>query len=318
MNIVALESFSPAALALLAANGHHVSLDPAHAIEADVLLVRSHIKVTKQFLAPLKNLKLIVSATSGFNHIDWQAARAQNVMVTHTPDANTQSAAELTMLLMLAWSRKFTSGVYNVRQHKWRKNLLRGESLEGKSIGIIGLGKVGSKVAHLAQAFGMSVVAHDPYISAERFEKHNAERLGLMELLKSADFVSLHVPLTSETKHLINYPTLREMMPSTVLVNTSRGPVVDESEVVVALNENVIAGALLDVLEREPPQNDSKLLTHQKIILTPHIGAFTDQAWDKASREAAAKVIDFANGKSLGDTLPLDFPWFDKSLAPKD
>lgn len=316
MNIVALEPYSPAALALLTANGHHITLDPAQAVEADVLLVRSHIRVTKEFLAPLKNLKLIVSATSGFNHMDWQAAAKQNIVVAHTPHANTQSAAELTMLLILAWSRKFPASMQNVKTHKWRKHLGRGESLEGKSIGIIGLGKVGGKVAQLAQAFGMKVFAHDPYAHEIRFEKFNAEKLGLMETLKTVDFVSLHVPLTSETKHLINYPTLREMMPQTVLVNTSRGSVVDESEVVVALNENVIAGALLDVLEREPPVNDNKILTHPKIIVTPHIGAHTEQAWDKASREAALKVLEFAAGRPVSDSLPLDEPWFAKSLSP--
>lgn len=317
MNIVVLESYSPSATGLLTANGHKifngVGEANANLKQAEILLIRSQTKITKEFLAPLNHLKLIISATSGFDHMDWRAAQEKNVVVAHTPEANAQSTAELTLTMMLAWARQLIPATQNVKQHKWRKNLLRGESLEGKSLGIVGLGRVGSRVAALAQAFGMRVYAHDPYIDRAKFGELNVECLGLMELFKTTDYVSLHVPLTKETKHLINYPTLREMTPHTVLVNLCRGSVVDESEVVVALNERVIAGALLDVLEREPPQNDSKLLSHPQIIVTPHIGAHSDKAWEKASMEAAKKAIAFAEGKDIGDTLPLKTPWFEKT-----
>ena len=136
------------------------------------------------------------------------------------------------------------------------------------------------------------------------------ERLGFIELLRSADYVTLHVPLTKETKHLLNQPTFKEMQAEAVLINTCRGPVVDENDLMVALDEGTIAGAAMDVIEREPPPAGHRLLTHPKLLLTPHIGAHTDSAWEKASLEAVEKVLAFARGEALKDTLPLATPWF--------
>lgn len=313
MNICLAESYSPAAVALLTAHGHTILHGLEHVASCEALLIRSGTKVNKDLLARAPALQVVVSATSGFDHIDWRECRERGVLAAHTPEANASSTAELTLALMLSWTRRLPQATHNVKTHKWRSHLLRGDGLEGKTLGLVGLGRVGSRVARLAQAFGMKVFAHDPYISEEVFQQCQVERLGFIELLRTTDYVSLHVPLTRETKHLINYPTLREMHPQTTLVNVSRGSVVDESEVIVALNENVIAGALLDVLEREPPQNDSKLLTHPKVILTPHIGAHSNSAWEKASLEAAKKIVDFGLGKSLADTLPLKTPWFDQT-----
>ena len=178
---------------------------------------------------------------------------------------------------------------------------------------MIGLGRVGRKVARLAQAFGMNVSVFDPYIEPEVFKEFNATRLSLIELLKASDYVSLHVPLTKETKHLLNQPTLNEMQAEAVLINTCRGPVVDENALLTALDEGTIRAAAMDVIEREPPPKGHRVLTHPKLLLTPHIGAFTDSAWNRASHEAVDKVFQFLKGEKLDACLPLEAAWFEKT-----
>ena len=159
----------------------------------------------------------------------------------------------------------------------------------------------------------MDVSAYDPYLDEGEFARANVTRLSLMETLKTSDYVSLHVPLTRETKHLLNQPTFGEMQAEALLINTCRGPVVDENDLLTALDEGTIAGAAMDVIEREPPPPGHRVLSHPKLLLTPHIGAFTDEAWEAASHEAVRKLLQFVEGEPLTDTLPISAAWFENT-----
>ncbi len=309
MKVLILEAYSINAVARLTAAGCE-TLNPAQSAEADCVLIRSQTRIDGAFLDKHPKAKLIISATSGHDHIDWRETQKRGVTVAHTPNANAQSTAELTLSLILAAERQIFQAHKNIKSDKWRTGLKRPHGLEGKLLGIIGLGRVGTKVASLAQAFGMKVQAHDPYIDENEFPKKNIERVGLIELLRTSEIVTLHVPLTKETKHLMNNPTFHEMHPDAILINTCRGAVVSENDLTLALDEKTIAFAAMDVLEREPPPQGHRLISHPRLFLTPHIGAFTENAWEKASFEAVEKVIEFKSGKKISDTLPIDAPWF--------
>ncbi len=313
MNVVVLESYSLSALAKLKASDLNISEKTSDLGTADAILIRSHTKIDLDFLEKAPNVKLIVSATSGFDHIDWLECKKRGIICAHTPEANAQSTAELTMTLMLAGERDLPMAIRNVRGNLWRDGLQRPRGLDGKTLGLIGLGRVGSRVARMAQAFGMKLIAHDPYINFENFSHLNCLRLSLIEVLKTSDIVSLHVPLTQETEHMLNHATLKEMQNDAVLINTCRGPVVNENDLMAALDDGTIRGAAMDVIEREPPPNGHRLLTHGRLLLTPHIGAFTETAWERASVTAANQVIRLLKGEKILDTLPLSAAWFEKS-----
>ncbi|HMN69530.1 MAG TPA: NAD(P)-dependent oxidoreductase [Bdellovibrionales bacterium] len=308
MKVAILEPYSLAAQAQLKAHPRVELVTDASAAEA--VLIRSRTQIDRAFLDAAPTLQCVITATSGFDHVDWRECAKRGVIAAHTPAANAQSTAELTVGLMLAWERRIPAAYKNVRGGKWRDALARPHGLDGKTLGIVGLGRVGARVARVTHALGMKLFAYDPYIEADRFAEYDCERIGFTELLRSVDMVTLHVPLTKETKHLMNQPTLNEMQNEAVLINTCRGPVVDESDLMVALDDGVIAGAAMDVIEREPPPPGHRILTHPKLILTPHIGAFTERAWEKASAEAVHKLCQFAEGRSVADTLPLATPWF--------
>jgi phosphoglycerate dehydrogenase-like enzyme len=314
MKILALESYALSAVARLRAQpGLEISEDRKTLAEAEVLLIRSRTRIDKDFLAQAPRLKLIVTSTSGFDHVDWRECGQRDVQVAHTPSANAQATSELTLTLMLAFERDLLNARKNVKNNLWREGLPRPQGLDGQELGIIGLGRVGRRVARLGEALGMKLKAFDPYVESEVFEQYQVERLSLIEVLKTSDYVSLHVPLTKETLHLLNQPTLNEMQADAVLINTCRGPVVDENALLSALDEGTIRGAAMDVIEREPPPKGHRVLTHPKLLLTPHIGAFTSGAWEKASHEAVDKVLLYIRGQEILDTLPLRTPWFDKT-----
>jgi D-3-phosphoglycerate dehydrogenase len=311
MKVKILEKHSASAVARLTSMSEVSLTEDTGA--AEVLLIRSQTKVDKNFLEHAPSLKLVVTATSGFDHVEWRECQARGIVVTHTPEANASSTAELAMLLILASERHLISARKHVRENHWRDGLKRSRGLQGQTLGIIGLGRVGSRVCKLATGFGMKICAHDPYIDENLFSELGAERLGLIEVFRSSDYVSLHVPLTRETKHLMNNPTLAEMQSDAVLINTCRGAVVDENALLTALDENVIAGAAMDVIEREPPPSGHRSRLHPKLLLTPHIGAYTEHAWEQGSMEAVEKILRFQQGLPISDTLPLSAPWFDKT-----
>ncbi|MCB0362300.1 MAG: phosphoglycerate dehydrogenase [Bdellovibrionales bacterium] len=297
--------------ALVLSQNHRPS--PEEREGTEVLLIRSRTQVDKELLAQLPELKLIVTATSGFDHIDLSACVAQGVKVMFTPNANATSVCELTFGLLISLFRHLGAMKKVVNNNLWKDSLGWGRELYGQHLGIFGLGRIGSQVARVAQCFGMTVSAHDPYQADEIFASLGVERMGLSELLLSADIVSLHVPLTKETKHLINHQTLGVINQEAILINTSRGAVMNEIEVIEALELQQLGGLCLDVFEREPLHRSSKLLKLPNVTLSCHIGAYTSAAFQRASLEAVQKVILWSKTGQLSDELPPKCTWYQAS-----
>lgn len=262
----------------------------------ECLFIRSRTLVDKALLERAKDLKLVVTATSGFDHIDLVAAQERGVKVAFTPEANAASAAELTWALVLACARNLKL---------WSQNSKLGHQLAGKTYGVIGCGRIGSRVARIAQAFGMRVLVYDAYVGDIPWE-----RRGLDELLRESDVVSLHVPLTRETRKMINRNTLEGLSSQSILVNTSRGEVIDEVALIDVLREGDIGAVGLDVVEREPLTPDYPLHKFENVILTPHIGARTAEAFEQASLEAAQQIASFFKGSDLAHPLPPKADWY--------
>jgi D-3-phosphoglycerate dehydrogenase len=265
-------------------------------------LIRSRTKVSVDFLS--SELKVIVTATSGFDHIDLMSCQQRKVAVGYTPEANVISAAEHTLWMMLTCLKSPL-----ITQKGW-KSETRGRDLAGLHLGIIGLGRIGRRVAQLGQLLGMQVSAYDPYLEDHIFSKCKVERVGLTELLRQSEVLSLHVPLTQETKSIINMQTLNLMLPECVLINTSRGSVVQESDLLVAIRNKKIAAAALDVFENEPLPEDSQLRNCPGIFLSPHSAAYTQQAFERSSVQAVDSVIQYFRHQQLPNPLPPKEPWY--------
>jgi D-3-phosphoglycerate dehydrogenase / 2-oxoglutarate reductase len=274
------------------------------------LLIRSGVQVTQELLTQMPQLQVIVSATSGFDHIDLKACREKNIIVMHTPEANAQSTAEHTLGLILATLRNFERASLQMKTGRWERNALIGEELSGKTLGLIGLGRIGSKVKKLAEAFGLEILVHDPYVE----QKLHPETvfLGFEEVVRKSDIISFHVPLTTETYHMIKASTLDWFHETATLINASRGDVICSSSLLNHLIENPQFRLGLDVYAAEPLDKSSALLDHPQIFFTPHIGATTRQAIAKASLEAAEKILRYIRSQKTSDTLPPETLWANK------
>lgn len=255
----------------------------------DVLIVRSATKVTREVIEAGDKLKLIVRAGVGMDNIDLKAAKARNVKVLNTPEAPTVSVAELVLGLMLTWARRISQADASMKRGKWEKSKLAGTELRGKTLGIIGTGRVGRAVAYRAGAFEMKLLAYDVEMNHEFAKKAGVQYVDLETLLQESDYVTLHVPLMPQTEYMIGEREFGLMKPTAVLVNTARGEIVDEAALTKALKEKKIAGACLDVYEREPPEG-SPLLELPNVILTPHLGASSKEAQREAAVLAAKKI----------------------------
>lgn len=308
------EAYSPQSLAWLKTKESITLLDDTHKTEAEILLIRSHTKITPSFLNSFKNLKLIATATSGFDHLNWPLCLERGITATFCPSANAQSAAEHTLFMMLSLLKNSNQQYRGIRSGLWREGLERSSLLSEQTVGLVGFGRIGQKVAQLCQAFGAHVCAHDPYQTDEAFQNLKIERKGFMEILKESDVISLHVPLTTETHHMINGSTLSEMSDQVVLVNASRGAVIEESDLMQALRLKKIKAAALDVFAKEPIEATSFLLKEPKLFITPHTGAYSYSAWEKSSMEAVEKAYAFSKDEKISDCLPLSTPWFKKAL----
>jgi D-3-phosphoglycerate dehydrogenase len=281
----------------------------------EILIIRSLTKIDKNTLGKFPKLKLIISCTVGFDHINIEDCSEKQIIVSHCPSAHTASAAELTWALVLACARRIREAHSAVLNADWDRQKIIGTELAGKTYGVIGLGRIGQKVAQIAKAFDMNLIAHDPYQNDEAFEKFQIPRSSLEEVLTQADVLSLHVPLTRETKHMLGEDFLKSMQPHSILVNTSRGPVIHEKALVKALQNQKMAAVGLDVFEYEPLSKSSALFQFSQVVLSPHVGATTREAFEKASFEAHQKLLDYIANKKINDLLPLDTAWFKEALA---
>jgi len=251
--------------------------------EYDALIVRSATKVNADLIANAKKLKVIGRAGEGLDNIDLEKAREMDIAVVNTPHVSAMSVAELTIAHLLALARGIVEGTLTLREGKWAKEELMGVEVNGKTLGIIGCGNIGKTVERLALALGMKVLGVDACVY-DRF-------VPLDEMLHEADFITIHVPLTPHTRHMLSTKEFNMMKNGVMLINCSRGGVVDQEALYQALVSGKVKAAALDVFEEEPPKN-SKLLTLRNVYATPHIGAQTQEAQLRASMEIAKKVID--------------------------
>ncbi|KXA91451.1 hypothetical protein AKJ57_01070 [candidate division MSBL1 archaeon SCGC-AAA259A05] len=256
--------------------------------EFDAMVVRSATKVGKDVLEAAENLKLIVRAGVGLDNIDLDSAEKIGIKVKNTPEASTNAVAELTMAFMLSWARKMLQADGSLRDGKWIKSQLVGTELRNKTLGIVGVGRIGLEVARKAKAFDMALLGYD-IRKRKKFRKLGGEYVKLEKLLKKSDYVTLHVSLSPDTKYMIDKPEIDLMKDSAVLINTARGSVVNEEALIEALLEGKIAGACLDDYE-EDPLEDGRLVDLKNNILTPHIGASTEEAQSGVGLLVAEKV----------------------------
>ncbi|MDR1044794.1 MAG: hydroxyacid dehydrogenase [Candidatus Adiutrix sp.] len=257
------------------------------------LVVRSATKVTAEVLARAASLKVVGRAGAGVDNIDVPAATAAGVLVMNTPGQNANAVAELAFGLLLALLRRLVSGCLSLKAGRWEKSALAGAELKGKTLGLIGLGAVGRRMAHLARAFDQTVLAHDPYLPDHQVRACGAEPAALDEILATADFVSLHLPKTPETANIIDARALAKMKPGAVLLNCARGGLVDESALYRALVSGRLAGAALDVFAQEPPDPQNPLLGLENFIGTPHLGASTAESQVNVAVAVARQMVAF-------------------------
>ena len=262
----------------------------------DALIVRSQTQVGAEIIESGEKLKVIGRAGVGTDNIDVDAATRKGTVVVNAPTGNIISAAEHTIALMLALSRNIAQANHQLKSGKWQRKELVGTELRNKTLGIIGLGNVGSEVAKRVQAFEMRVIAHDPFVSADYAHHFKVALVSLTQLLKEADFITLHVPLTATTQKLIGAKELAKLKPTARIINCARGGLVDEEAVVTAVKNGRIAGAAFDVFDNEPV-TDSPLFKEDKIIVTPHLGASTIEAQTGVAKDVAEQVLAVLQGQ---------------------
>jgi D-3-phosphoglycerate dehydrogenase / 2-oxoglutarate reductase len=281
--------------------------------EYQALIVRSGTQVNAALLEAGRNLTVIGRAGVGVDNIDVEAATRCGITIVNAPTTNIVAAAEHTIALMFALARKLPQADRSLRAREWRRDQFVGTELVGKRLGLIGLGRVGSEVARRAVGLGMDVVAFDPYVSPERAQSMNVHLAAFDQVLATSDFISLHTPVTSETRKLIGAAEFARIKRGARLINAARGALVDTEALLAALDAGTLAGAALDVFEKEPPEN-SRLLEHPRVVLTPHIGGSTEESQLRVSVEIAEEVLAVLEGRPA--RFAVNAPFVPPALAP--
>jgi len=321
--ILVTESIADSGLDRLRSAGHDVDvqlgLEPAALLEAIVgahgLIVRSATQVNAEVLAAADELLVVGRAGIGLDNVDVTAATAAGVMVANAPQSNTISAAEHTMALLLAQARNVPQAHAALVDGRWERSKWEGVELSDKTLGIVGLGRIGSLVAHRAAAFGMRLIAHDPFVSAEAAKKLNVELVDLETLMAAADFLTLHLAKTPETAGLIGKDLLAKAKPTLRIINVARGGIVDEAALAEAAREGRIGGAAVDVFDTEPT-TESPLFEVPTIVVTPHLGASTAEAQDKAGVTIAEQVALALAGEFVPNAVNVDAAEVSETLRP--
>ncbi|HWS72641.1 MAG TPA: phosphoglycerate dehydrogenase [Thermoanaerobaculia bacterium] len=285
--------------------------------ESDALITRSGTAVTQELVSAGDRLRIIGRAGVGLDNVDVDACTARGILVINAPTANIMSATEHTMAMMLSVCRNIPEAHASVRRGEWNRSKFMGTELDGKTLGIIGLGRIGTRVTVRARAFGMRVIAYDPYISPAVAEKINAKLVSLDELLATADIITVHTPLTDETRGMIGAAEIAKMKDGAIALNIARGGIYQEQALADALNAGKIAGAAVDVYVQEPPGKEHPLVTAKNIILSPHIGANTIEAQDRVAVQTSEMVIDALRGSIFVSAVNLPFEGLnDADAAP--
>jgi D-3-phosphoglycerate dehydrogenase len=276
----------------------------------DGMIVRSATKVTEKLLAHAKKLKVVGRAGVGVDNIDLKAATNKGVIVVNAPDGNTIAAAEHTMAMMLALARKVPAAAAKLKEGVWNKKAFLGVELRNKTLGVIGLGRIGSAVARRAMAMEMGILAYDPYISAENAANLGVKLATLEDIYINADFITVHMPLTKETRHMINGESIAIMKDGVRIINCARGGIVDEEALYEGLKSGKVAGAALDVFEKEP-NTESPLYEFENFIATPHLGASTIEAQINVAVDVSKEIADYLQGNMVRNSVNIP------SLSPK-
>jgi D-3-phosphoglycerate dehydrogenase len=318
------DALSPAAVQIFTDRGVEVDFQPnlgkdkdklAEAIaHFDGLAIRSATKVTAKMLAGAKNLKVIGRAGIGVDNVDIPAATAKGVIVMNTPYGNSITTAEHAITLMLALARQIPAADISTQAGKWEKNRFMGVEITGKTLGVIGCGNIGSIVADRAIGLRMKVIAYDPYLSPERAVDLGVEKVELDDLLRRADFITLHTPLTERTKNLIDADALQIVKPGVRIVNCARGGLVDEAALRKALDDGKVAGAAFDVFTIEPA-TENPLFGHPNVVCTPHLGAATTEAQENVALQVAEQMSDYLLKGAISNAV--NFPSITAEQAPK-
>jgi D-3-phosphoglycerate dehydrogenase len=258
--------------------------------EYDAIIVRGRTKVTREVFAAASKLKVVGRSGVGVDNIDLQSAKEHKVTVVNAPIATTRAVAELVMGMIFALARELPRADQSMKQNQWLKKEFEGIELNGKTLGIVGIGRIGSSVAKMASSLGMKVLAYDPDLSPEAIQSAGGEVSNLDELMKKSDFITIHTPLTDSTRNLINADKLVKMKDGVRIICAARGNIIDETALLSALNSGKVAGAALDVFSVEPPQ-DSQLAKHPRVIATPHIGGQTVEAQIRAANDISNEVL---------------------------
>jgi D-3-phosphoglycerate dehydrogenase len=257
----------------------------------DALLVRSQTKVTARIMEAAARLKVIGRAGVGVDNIDLEAATERGIVVVNAPDGNTVSTCEHTFAMMMALARHIPQAYAKTIRGEWDRKSFVGIELRNKVLGIIGMGRIGSEVAKRAKAFGMEVLGYDPFLTEERAEKMGVRLASVDEVVSESDFITVHTPLTAETRYLINTEQFQKMKKGVRIINCARGGIIHEGALIRAIEDGIVAGAAFDVFEEEPPAADHPFLHHPKIIVTPHLGASTVEAQENVAVDVAEEVL---------------------------
>jgi D-3-phosphoglycerate dehydrogenase len=323
MKVLVSDKLSESGVSILKAGGLEVDvktgLKPEELIsiikDYDGLIVRSATKVTAQVIEAADRLKVVGRAGSGLDNVDQAAATRRGVVVMNTPGGNTVTTAEHTMAMIFSVSRTIPQAAASVRVGKWEKNRFMGIELYNKTLGIVGVGQIGSYVARLARASQMRVIGYDPFLSPEGAAKMGIELVPLEEIYRQSDIITLHTPLTPETKFLINAESISKMKKGVRIVNCARGGIVNEKDLYDALTSGKVAGAAMDAFEKEPVAADNPLLQLDNFIGTPHIGAATTEAQEQVATAIADQIVDYLiRGVARG---AVNIPSVPAELLPK-
>lgn len=300
MKVLVSDKLSEKGVEIMKKAGLHVDVKPGMSPEELMacigeyhgLVIRSATRVTAEVIEKAKNLKVIGRAGSGLDNVDRVAASKKGIVVMNTPGGNTITTAEHTIAMMLSLARMIPQATASMKAHKWEKKKFMGVELFNKTLGVIGIGNIGGHVAKRAQALEMTVIAYDPFLSEQKAAQMGVEKVSLDELLSRADFITIHTPLTQETRNLINRDTISKMKHGVRIINCARGGIVNEADLLEALKSGKVAGAALDVFEKEPP-TDYSLVEHEHVICTPHLGAATEEAQENVATAVAEQIVDY-------------------------
>jgi D-3-phosphoglycerate dehydrogenase len=323
MKILVSDSLSKQGIELFQKAGFEVDVNTKLAKEEllkiiknyDVLVIRSGTKVTAEVIAAADRLKVIGRAGSGLDNVDTHAATRRGIVVMNTPGGNTVTTAEHTMAMICAMTRRIPQANASTKAGKWEKEKFMGVELYNKTLGVVGMGQIGGYLTKLAQGVGMNVIGYDPYLAEERARKMGVEVVDLPELYRRADVISVHTPLTPETRSLINRQAIEQMKAGVMIVNCARGGIINEGDLYEALKRKRVAAAAFDVFEEEPVKPDHPLLTLDNFICTPHIGASTGEAQENVAIGIAEQIVDyFTKGLARG---AVNIPSVPPELLPR-